>query len=230
MLTICVKDIRNYFISELSDAQNGEEGIYEIDRTGQKTIEMIAASFLADEPAIFGTPSKDYIKNEIKWYESQSTNIYDINPDAEPPEAWRYSANQSGEINSNYGHLIFSDKFYNQFDRVVNELNTNPDGRRSTMVYNRPSIWTEYNENSKNDFICTNAVTYYIRNGELQAVVQMRSNDVVYGYKNDYAWQRYVMDLICQDLGGNNSKIKPGYLIWQVQNLHVYERHFHLVK
>ena len=225
MLTMCVKDIRNYFINELSDAQSGQEGIYEIDRSGQKTIELIAASFLADEPAIFGTPSKEYIKNEIKWYESQSTNIYDINPDAEPPEAWRHSANQSGEINSNYGHLIFSDKFYNQFDRVVNELNTNPDGRRSTMVYNRPSIWTEYNENGKNDFICTNAVTYYIRNEELQAVVQMRSNDVIFGYKNDYAWQRYVMDKISKKLG-----IESGFMHWQVQNLHVYERHFHLVK
>ena len=225
MLTMCVKDIRNYFIDELSDAQNGEEGIYEIDRTGQKTIEMIAASFLADEPAIFGTPSKEYIKNEIKWYESQSTNIYDINPDAEPPEAWRYSANQNGEINSNYGYLIFSDKYYNQMDKVVKELNTNPDGRRATIIYNRPSIWTEYNENGKNDFICTNAVSYYIRNDELQSVVQMRSNDVVFGYKNDYAWQRYVMDKISKQLG-----IKSGFMHWQVQNLHVYERHFHLVK
>ena len=225
MLTMSVKDIRNYFIDELSDAQNGEEGIYEIDRTGQKTIEMIAASFLADEPAIFGTPSKEYIKNEIKWYESQSTNIYDINPDAEPPEAWRYSANQNGEINSNYGYLIFSDKYYNQMDKVVKELNTNPDGRRATIIYNRPSIWTEYNENGKNDFICTNAVSYYIRNDELQSVVQMRSNDVVFGYKNDYAWQRYVMDKISKQLG-----IKSGFMHWQVQNLHVYERHFHLVK
>ena len=43
MLTMCVKDIRNYFINELSDAQSGQEGIYEIDRTGQKTIELIAA-------------------------------------------------------------------------------------------------------------------------------------------------------------------------------------------
>ena len=93
------------------------------------------------------------------------------------------------------------------------------------MVYNRPSIWTEYNENGKNDFICTNAVTYYIRNEELQAVVQMRSNDVIFGYKNDYAWQRYVMDKISKKLG-----IESGFMHWQVQNLHVYERHFHLVK
>jgi len=59
----------------------------------------------------------------------------------------------------------------------------------------------------------------------LQAVVQMRSNDVVFGYKNDYAWQQNVLESLSQDLG-----INPGFITWQVQNLHVYERHFHLVE
>ena len=45
-LTLYLKE--DYFINELSDAQSGQEGIYEIDRTGQKTIELIAASFLSD--------------------------------------------------------------------------------------------------------------------------------------------------------------------------------------
>ena len=93
------------------------------------------------------------------------------------------------------------------------------------MIYTRPSIWVEYNEHGKNDFICTNAVTYYIRNDELQAVVQMRSNDVVFGYKNDIAWQQNVLEALSADLN-----IEPGFIQWQVQNLHVYERHFHLVK
>ena len=64
-----------------------------------------------------------------------------------------------------------------------------------------------------------------VRNDELQAVVQMRSNDVVFGYKNDYAWQQNVLESLSQDLG-----IDPGFITWQVQNLHVYERHFHLVE
>ena len=93
------------------------------------------------------------------------------------------------------------------------------------MIYTRPSIWVEYNENGKNDFICTNAVTYYIRNNGLQSVVQMRSNDVVFGYKNDIAWQQHVLESLANDLN-----IEPGFIQWQVQNLHVYERHFHLVK
>ena len=157
--------------------------------------------------------------------------INDIHTNKEPPAAWIYTANAHGEINSNYGHLIYSDKYYNQYDMVLDELLSNPDGRRATLVYNRPSIWIDFCESGKNDFICTNAVTYYIRDGLLHSVVQMRSNDVIYGYKNDFAWQRHVLNSQCFDYNcGKRHLIQPGHIIWQVQNLHVYERHFHLVK
>jgi thymidylate synthase len=222
-----VNDIREFFIGELKDEA------YTIDKTGQKTIELIGAQFVADEPSIFGTPNLDYIKEEIRWYENQSTNVNDIGEKV--PQAWQYTANKHGEINSNYGHLIWSDKYFNQYGMVLDELLRNPDGRRATMVYNRPSIWIEFDENGKNDFICTNAVTYYIRDGLLHAVVQMRSNDVIYGYKNDYAWQQYVLEKMAFDYTNldrydNGNVIEAGQIIWQVQNLHVYERHFHLVK
>ena len=228
MLT--VNDIRADFIDKL----NAEE--FTVDKTGSETIEMIGASFHADEPAIFGEVNQKYVDAEIDWYLSGSTNVNDIyGKDREPPAAWQYTANKYGEINSNYGRLVFDHKYYSQFDMVVAELINNPDGRRATMVYNRPSIWVEFDDNGKNDFICTNAVTYYIRNSELHAVVQMRSNDVVFGYRNDYAWQKYLMREVCEAVNSSSENmfeddIKPGNIIWQVQNLHVYERHFHLVK
>lgn len=228
MLT--VNDIRAEFLDKL-DAEE-----FTVDRTGQQTIEIIGASFLADEPAIFGELNREYVEAEIDWYHSMSTNINDIYRHERPaPQAWQYSSNEYGEINSNYGKLIFDEKYFGQFEMVVTELINNPDGRRATMIYNRPSIWIEYNENGKNDFICTNAVTYYIRGDELHAVVQMRSNDVVYGYKNDRAWQKHVMKDLLECINFSNERmfeddIKPGNIIWQVQNLHVYERHFHLMK
>ena len=215
-----VKHIRQHFRDEL------KKEIFTIDKTGQKTIEMIGASFVADESAIFGTPNREYIDAEIDWYNGRSTNINEIfGITKAPPQAWQYSANKFGEINSNYGFLIWNNRFHCQYERALEELEENPDSRRAIMIYNRRDIWMEYNENQKNDFICTNAVCYYIRNEELQAVVQMRSNDVVFGYKNDYAWQQYVLESLANDLG-----IQPGFIQWQVQNLHVYERHFHLVK
>jgi thymidylate synthase len=230
-MMLSVKDIRKHFIGELYDKE------FVIDRNGMTTIELLGASFLATEPSIFGTPSQEYIDQEIEWYKSQSSNINDIREFEDPPKAWEYSANKHGEINSNYGLLVFGDKYHNQYGQVLDELIRNPDSRRACMIYNRPSIWLEYNENGKNDFICTNSVTYYIRDSILHAVVQMRSNDVVFGYKNDYAWQFEIMNKLVKDWNLCNfeeydtgRKISLGSMIWQVQNLHVYERHFHLVK
>ena len=94
-------------------------------------------------------------------------------------------------------------------------------------------IWVEYNENGKSDFICTNAQTVYIRDGKLHMVSQMRSNDVVFGYKNDYAWAQYLMDRFVADYNSETNNARPivkGDLTWQVMNLHVYARHFDLVK
>ena len=221
------EDIRKHFVEQLKNEN------FVIDKTGQKTIEMIGASFEADERFIFGKPNEQYIEDEIRWYNSQSTNIKDIwgeRKSQRAPQAWEYSANTHGEINSNYGLLIYSEKYYTQYQNVLDELESNPDSRRASMVYQRPSIWHEYCENGKNDFICTNAVTYYIRDEKLHCVVQMRSNDVVFGYKNDYAWQKYVLEQLEKDLyyGGHPLK-KGGKIHWQVQNLHVYERHFDLV-
>jgi len=225
-----VSDIRNYFIKELKDER------FTTDKTGQRTIEMLGSSFSADEPSIFGVPNEEYINAEILWYMSHSPNINDIySGDREPPLAWKYSANKYGEINSNYGLLIYSDKYFQQYGMVLDELIRNKDSRRASMIYQRPSIWLDYEENGKNDFICTNAVTYYIRDSKLHAVVQMRSNDVVFGYKNDYAWQLYVLEQLIKDYNDfhslyEDSQISIGNITWQVQNLHVYEKHFDLVK
>jgi len=219
-----VETIREYFVNELRNEN------FTADKTGQKTIEILGASFIADEPSIFGVPNKSYIESEIEWYNSMSTNINDIHKDKEPPPAWKYTANDNGEINSNYGHLLFSHKYFGQYYKAIEELVSNPDSRRAQMIYNRPSIWIEFNENGKNDFICTNAQTFYIRDGKLHMVSQMRSNDVVFGYKNDYAWAQYLMDYAVDSLNYHGVSVEKGDLHWQVMNLHVYEKHFNLVK
>ena len=227
-----VSDIRKHFIDELAAER------FTTDRNGGKTIELLGASFLADERSIFGTVNEEYVASEIDWYLSQSTNINDIyGEEKEPPKAWQMTADPHGNINSNYGTLVFGKKYFEQFEHALNELVNNPDSRRASMIYTRPSIWTEYNEGGKSDFICTNSVTYYIRDNKMHCVVQMRSNDVIFGYKNDYAWQRYLLDLMVTRYNHANSCdetfgpiLQSGDIYWQVQNLHVYDRHFHLVK
>jgi thymidylate synthase len=220
-----VEDIRNYFKEELAAER------FTVDKTGAKTIEILGANFIADEPAIFGIPNQEYINAEIEWYKTQSTNIDTLGAlYGKKPAAWAYSANAYGEINSNYGHLVFSKKYYDQFGHALDELLANPDSRRAQMIYNRPSIWVEFNENNKNDFICTNAQTFYVRDGQLHMVSQMRSNDSWAGYRNDYAWAKWLMEKMVAEYNLHaNEKIMVGNLHWQVMNLHVYSRNFYLV-
>ena len=223
---ITIEAVRQYFRYQLNNEK------FTIDKTGERTIEMIGASFIANEPAIFGTPNQEYIDREINWYESMSTNIHDINKEGEPPKAWTYAASEHGEINSNYGLLTMSNQYHDQLAHVADELCLNPDSRRACMIYNRPSIWLEYDKGGMSDFICTNAVSYMIRDNKLISVVQMRSNDVVYGYKNDYAWQQWIQNEVCAlvNMDRFENRIMPGDIHWQVQNLHVYEKHFGLVE
>lgn len=221
-----VKDIREKFKQLLKNED------FVIDKSGVKTIEILGASFIADEDCIFGEINKEYADAEIEWYKSQSTNINKLAEIyGKSPAAWEYSANKYGEINSNYGTLVFSDKYYNQFDKVLSELLKNPDTRRAQLIYNRPSIWVEFDENGKNDFICTNAQTFYIRDNKLNIVSQMRSNDALFGYKNDMYWAKFLMkEMIAGYNRMSSSNIEEGSIIWQVMNLHVYERHFNLIK
>ena len=213
-----VEDIRQHFIDELMDSN------FVTDKTGVKTIEMIGATFEADEPTIFGEVNEEYVERELAWYKSMSLSVNDI--PGKTPAIWQQVADENGYINSNYGWAIYHKDNHLQYANVLNELTFSPNSRRAVMIYTRPTMWQDYNRDGMSDFMCTNAVQYMIRDGQLVAIVQMRSNDVVFGYRNDYAWQKYVADCLTKDLDLE----KQPKIIWHVGNLHVYERHFDKVK
>lgn len=199
------------------------------DKTGVKTIELVGTSFVADEDAIFGTVNWDYVQRELDWYKSMSLNVNDIpggvKQETNPPQIWMSVADPDGLINSNYGWAIWHKDNFEQYDRCVEELKKNRDSRRAIMIYTRPQMWLDYNKNGRSDFMCTNSVQYLVRNEKVHAVVQMRSNDAIFGYKNDRAWQEHVLREVAQDTG-----YAQGDIIWNAGSLHIYSRHFHLVE
>ena len=213
-----VEHIRDHFIGELKAER------FITDKTGVKTIEIIGANFEANHPSIFGDVNEEYIQRELDWYKSMSLYVDDI--PGITPAIWQQVADRSGKINSNYGWAIWHKDNGLQYANVLNELSFSPNSRRAMMIYTRPSMWEDYNRDGMSDFMCTNAVQYMIRDEQLIAVVQMRSNDVVFGYRNDYAWQKYVADRLTEDL----MLTKEPKIIWNVGSLHVYERHFDKVK
>lgn len=216
---------------------------------GSSTIEIVGATFIADEDSIFGKVNWDYVRREEEWYNSMSLNVNDI--PGGPPEIWKAVADKTtGEINSNYGWCIYSpdnvlkdwdeqgEEIWlkmtqdgecirnpmNQYRFALDELKRNQESRRAIMIYTRPNMWLDYNEGGRSDFMCTNAVQYLIRDGALHAVVQMRSNDSIFGFRNDRAWQKHVLEQLAGDLG-----VAVGSLYWNVGSLHIYARHYYLV-
>lgn len=205
------EDIKNMFLDLYKNGMFNASGL----------VEIIGASFIADKSSIFGIPNQEYINKEIMWYNSKSRNVYDMH---NPPEIWKQVADKSGNINSNYGWCIYSKDNGNQYHKALSHLRDNPNSRQAIMIYNRPSMHEDSNVNGMSDFMCTNAVTYKLDGALLHAVIQMRSNDAVFGYKNDYAWQRYVLHQLAKDLN-----VSVGTIYWQVASLHIYPRHFHLI-
>ncbi len=214
-----VKDIREIFINLLKEKK------FVVDKSKVKLLEIINASFEADEPSIFGSVNESYVERELNWYLSKSLNVNDIE---DCPKIWKEVCSKNGLINSNYGYLIFSEDNFNQYNNALKALKSNYNTRNAIMIYTRPRIHYDYNIDGMHDFICTNTVSYFIRDGYLHCVVNMRSNDAVFGYKNDRYWQEYVLKKMLKDL--NDDTIKLGKIFWNASSLHVYERHFNIVK
>lgn len=190
-------------------------------------LEIINASFIADEPAIFGQPNEDWHLREREWYISQSLNVNDI--PGPVPTIWQQVASPKGEINSNYGYCIFSKKNGYQYINALEALRTNKHSRQATMIYTRPSMHDDCTRDGMRDFICTNTVQLYIRNGRLDYIVNMRSNDAVLGYKGDFAWHKFVHKMSLRALCEQYPDLTMGTLYWNANSLHVYPRHHHLV-
>lgn len=223
-------------------------------KNGIKTVELQGIQFEADKDHIIREPNYDYAAREIAWYESQSLNVNDIEGGA--PTIWKQCADVNGDINSNYGWMIWSKENGSQYKNCLWQLTNDPTTREAAMIYNRPTMHVDATSNHKHDFCCTYAVQCFlnpvyiwfdenqlknagniIENCEkikmglktysLDYHVYMRSNDAVFGYDNDYLWHDYVFNKLIKDLSEAFSlEIQRGRMIWNAGSLHVYERHF----
>ena len=218
------EDVKNLLIEKYK-AQD-----FRINKDGVKTIELQGIQFVADKDYIIREPNYEYAQREIKWYESQSLNVYDMEGDV--PLIWKKVADVNGDINSNYGWMIFSKENGSQYKNCLWNLVNDTTTRQAVMIYNRPEMQQDWNKNHKHDFCCTFAVQYFLNKieenkYELNTFVLMRSNDAVFGYDNDVIWQNYVRNKPANEISERlNCDIIINDIIWYASSLHVYERHF----
>jgi thymidylate synthase len=203
-----------------------------IDKSGVKTVEILGARIELDPTQKYlefnGRKSpKKYIQAELDWYDSQDLHVGEI---AKVAKIWDQVADKDGYINSNYGYLIYSEENGNQYLNVFDKLVQNPDTRQGLMVYNRPTIHFDAVENGRSDFICTLGAQYFIRDGKLDSVVNMRSNDAIFGFANDAPFFITVQERLLADLQTTYPKLEMGRYIHFANSFHVYERHFKMLK
>lgn len=162
-----------------------------------------------------------YVKKELDWYMSQSTDAQMIGQTA---STWLKCCDKNHKVNSNYGFLMFSPQNGYQYKNVVEELSYDYDSRRAVAYYTNP--WMHYVGGK--DHICTLAVQYLLREDFVHAIVFMRSNDIVYGLIGaDLFWQNEMLQSIAADLTiAYDRQIGAGSITWQVGSLHIYEKHW----
>lgn len=211
---IHVADIRSAFVKQKAERKDDE------------MLELLNVCFKADEDIIFGEENEAYVGKELAWYDSQHLSIATM-PD--PPKIWQKVSGVSGQVNSNYGWMVYSPENQEQFWKCRDELLSNSESRRAVMIYMRPSMYTDATAHGKNDFVCTWGTQFFIRDNVLTQTVSMRSNDAVFGYKNDVRWHQLIHERLWRSLRQKYSRLVPGPITWMVGSLHVYPRHHRMV-
>jgi len=115
--------------------------------------------------------------------------------------------------------VVYGNQWFrgNQLAFVISELHKNKNSRRAGITL------YDGKENHLHalDTPCTMSILFYIRRDELYASVNMRSNDLWFGFPNDVYTFVDLMIFIASEL-----KINVGSYHHHVTNLHLYKRHW----
>jgi thymidylate synthase len=168
----------------------------------------------------------NYIAGELIWYFMGKNDIDFI---SKYSKFWKHLDNGDGTVNSAYGNLIFTERNefgYSQWDWALNSLTQDKDTRQAILHFNKPS----HQYLSNKDFVCTLNAVFQIRNDELNLTVDMRSNDLILGTPTDVAFFTVLQQQMLNHLKDYYPNIKLGKYTHIVHSIHLYEKHFSLVK
>lgn len=168
--------------------------------------------------------SQKYLNNELKWYGDMGP----LSQIAEHAPFWNtlYEDKETLFVNSNYGYRIRNNSFFtgkesfDQFEHITNLLMEDNDSRRAVINIKLPDNFED--REGVNDTPCTLSLQFFIRDGKLDMIVNMRSNDIIYGFPYDAYYFTYLQLTLATRL-----KVKPGKYIHNAGSFHIYEKHWH---
>ena len=160
--------------------------------------------------------NQDYAEYEWNWYLKGDRDASEI---AERAKIWKQMmVPDTTEANSNYGYFW---KLNDQLQRAITELRFNPESRRAIVVHYDINELDRY----KYDTPCNDVLNFYIKDDKLHLSVFARSIDLVYGFCNDQYTFAKLMEMVAYQL-----EIPVGEMHWMVTNLHIYPRHYDMLK
>lgn len=188
---------------------------------GRRIKELLNVSVEIENPKkrILSTPirkiSLPFAFGELLWYLSANNKV-------EPMEYYSKmmkSFSDDGEtLNSAYGYRIFGkhkDLPFDQWQFVVDKLKEDPDSRQAIIHLHTP------NNKPTKDEVCTLTLQFFIRNGKLDMVVNMRSNDIIWGFTYDVFSFTTFQELMANELG-----VDVGKYFHNAGSMHIYEKDY----
>jgi thymidylate synthase len=207
-----------------------ENPTYESAPRGQKVKEILGASFTILNPRdripyISGRKfSITYMVAELIWYLSANNKTEWI---SKYSAFWKDISDDGVTANSAYGARLFrrhpkiAQGRLDQWAYIIEELKRDPDSRRAVMHLRVPDDSVD----AKLDVPCTLALQFFIREGRLHQIVNMRSSDVIFGIAYDIPAFTIFQELLANELG-----VELGTYTHMSNSLHIYERHFDMAE
>ena len=219
-------------VYELALRDTLESPEYTSSPRGMEIKEICNAALVIDDPYFplyeneVRSSQFKYIAGETVWYFTGRKDIKFIDKFS---KFWKQLDNGDGTVNSAYGNLIFKEPLSdgrNQWQWALDSLIEDRDSRQAILHFNKPSHQWQGNK----DFVCTLNGVFQIRDNRLNFTVDMRSNDLILGTATDIAFFCLLQQQMLKHLQVWYPNLKMGNYTHIVHSLHIYERHFDLVK
>lgn len=196
---------------------------YIVKPRGMEVKELIGASYKVPMPAYIDLADRKvnlaFMFAEAKWIISGSNRLADLTPYM---AAYKNFSDDGKFLRGAYGPKVIE-----QLPYVVDTLIKDRDSRQAVMT-----IWRERPSGSK-DVPCTVAGQFFIRENKLQAIMTMRSNDVVLGFTYDvftFSMIAKSVQLLLNELLSEDQVVELGDLTVNPGSLHLYETHYDKVE
>lgn len=207
-----------------------ENGVEKEDRTGTGTYSVFSRQLRYDLSKGFPliTTKRIHLKSvihELLWFLSGSDNTKYLNENG--VKIWDEWTDEFGNLGpvygvqwrywesydySNHKHRIVS---IDQISKVIESIRNNPDSRRHLV-----SAWNVGDLDHMALPPCHYAFQFYVSEGKLSCIFNMRSTDVFLGLPFNIASYALLTHMVAQqcDLG-------VGELIWSGGDVHIYKNH-----